>query len=57
MTQKSNKTFKNEIFPKRPKKNYAANKTDVYHVVDKWSLDMLDLKVYGPKKLEIIDMF
>ena len=27
--------------------NYATNKTDVYHIDDIWSLDMIDLKDYG----------
>ena len=27
----------------------STNKTDVYHRVEIWSLDMLDLKVYGPE--------
>ena len=49
MTQKSIKIFKNGIYSKPPKRNYPANKTDVYHVDDIWSLDMLDLKDYGPK--------
>ena len=33
------------------KKNYATNKTDVYHVDDIWSFDVLDLKVYGPESI------
>ena len=49
MTQKNIKKFINEIFSKGPKKYYATNKTDVYHVDDTWSLDILDLKVYGPE--------
>ena len=64
MTQKSIKTFINEIYSKPPKKGYATNKTDVYHIDDIWSLDILDLKDYGPKNnkgyrqvLVIIDNF
>ena len=49
MTQKNIKIFINEIYSKPPKKNYATNKTDVYHVDDIWSLDILDLKDYGPE--------
>ena len=49
MTQKNIKTFINEIYSKPPKKNYATNKTDVYHIDDIWSLDILDLKDYGPE--------
>ena len=63
-TQKTNKTFINEIFSKPTKKYYATNKTDVYHIHDIWSLDILDLKDYGPKNnrgyrdvLVIIDNF
>ena len=48
MTQKNIKIFINEIYSKAPKKNYATNKTDVYHIDDIWSLDILDLKDYGP---------
>ena len=49
MTQKNIKIFLNEIYSKPPKKYYATNKTDVYHVDDVWSLDILDLKDYGPE--------
>ena len=64
MTQKNIKIFINEIYSKGPKKNYITNKTDVYHIDDIWSLDVLDLKDYGPKNnrgyryvLVIIDNF
>ena len=64
MTQKNIKIFINEIYSKPPKKNYPTNKTDVYHIDDIWSLDILDLKDYGPKNnrgyryvLVIIDIF
>ena len=49
MTQKTIKTFINEIYSKPPKNIYATNKTDVYHIDDIWSLDTLDLKDYGPE--------
>ena len=64
MTQKNIKIFINEIYSKPPKRNYATNKTDVYFIDDIWSLDILDLKDYGPKKnrgyryvLVVIDNF
>ena len=64
MTQKNIKIFINEIYSKPPKKYYVTNKTDVYHIDDIWSLDILDLKDYGPKNnggyryvLVIIDNF
>ena len=64
MTQKNIKIFINEIYSKPPKRNYNTNKTDVYHIDDIWSLDILDLKDYGPKNnrgcryvLVIIDNF
>ena len=64
MTQKNIKLFINEIYSKPPKRNYATNKTDVYHIDDIWSLDILDLKDYGPKNnrgyryvLVVIDNF
>ena len=49
MTQKNIKTFINEIYSKPPKKNYNTNKTNVYYIDDIWSLDILDLKDYGPE--------
>ena len=49
MTQKNIKIFINEIYSKPPKRNYNTNKTDVYHIDDIWSLDILDLKDYGPE--------
>ena len=64
MSQKNIKIFINEIYSKPPKKNYVTNKTDVYHIDDIWSLDILDLKDYGPKNnrgyryvLVVIDNF
>ena len=64
MSQKNIKIFIDEIYSKGPKRNYAANKTDVYHIDDIWSLDKLDLKHYGPENnrgyryvLVIIDNF
>ena len=64
MTQKNIKIFINEIYSKPPRKNYATNKTDVYPIDDIWSLDILDLKDYGPENnrgyryvLVIIDNF
>ena len=64
MTQKNIKIFINEIYSKPPKKYYPTNKTDVYHIDNIWSLDILDLKDYGPKNnrgyryvLVVIDNF
>ena len=64
MTQKNIKIFINELYSKPPKKNYNTNKTDAYYIDDTWSLDILDLKEYGPKNnrgyryvLVIIDSF
>ena len=64
MTQKNIKILINEYFSKPPKRNYATNKTDVYHTDDIWSLDIIDLKSYGPVNnrgyryvLVIIDSF
>ena len=52
------------MYSKPPKKYYPTNKTDVYHIDDTWSLDILDLKDYGPENnrgyryvLLIIDNF
>ena len=64
MSQKNIKVYINEIYSKPPKKNYDTNKTNVYHIDDIWSLDILDLKDYGPENnrgyryvLVIIDSF
>ena len=64
MTQKSTKILISEIYSKGPKKYYPTNKTDVYHIDDIWSLDILDLKDYGSENnrryryvLVIIDIF
>ena len=64
MTQKNIRIFINEIYSKGAKRNYVTNKTDVYHIDDIWSLDILDLKDYGPENnrgsryvLVIIDNF
>ena len=48
MTQKNIKIFIDEIYSKPPKKKYVTNKTDVYYIDEIWSLDILDLKDYGP---------
>ena len=64
MSQKNIKIFINEIYSKPPKKNYLTNKTDVFFIDDIWSLDILDLKDYGPENnknyryvLVVIDNF
>ena len=64
MSQKNIKILINEIYSKPPKKYYPTNKTDVYHIDDIWSLDILDLKDYGPENnkryryvLVVIDNF
>ena len=43
MTQKTIKFF-TEIFSKPPEKDYPTNKTDIYHLDDIWSLDILNVK-------------
>ena len=64
MTQKNIKIFINEVYFEGPKRNYATNKSDVYHIDDIWSLDLSDLKDYGPENnrnyryvLVVIDNF
>ena len=49
MTQKNIKIFIDEIYSKPPRKSYPTNKTDVHHIDENWSLDILDLKDYGPE--------
>ena len=64
MSQKNIKIFIDVIYSKPPRKNYITNKTDVYHINDIWSLDILDLKDYGSENnrgyryvLVVIDNF
>ena len=64
MSQKNIKIFINEIYSKAPRKTYPTNKTNVYLIDDIWSLDILDLKDYGPENnrnyryvLVVIDNF
>ena len=47
----------NEVYSKGSKRNYITNKSDVYYIDDIWSVDLLDLKAYGPEKEEDTDMF
>ena len=49
MSQKNIKIFPNESYSKGPRKIYNTNKTNVYYIDDTWSLDILDLKDYGPE--------
>ena len=49
MTQKNIKIFTNEIYSKPPRKYSPTNKTNGYFIDDIWSLDILDLKDYGPE--------
>ena len=64
MTKKNIKIFTHEIYSKGARKSYPTNKTDVYHIDDIWSLDILDFKDYVPKNnrgyryvLVVIDNF
>ena len=49
MTQKTFESFINEFYSQAPKKSDVTNKANVIHNDDTWSLDMLDLKDYGPE--------
>ena len=64
MTQKTIKIFMNETYSKPSKRKYSTNKTDVFYIDFVWSLDILDLKDYGPENnrnyrciLVVIDNF
>ena len=53
-----------ELSFKAPKKNNPTNRTDVYDKDDTWSLDIIDLKGFGPENkrnyryaLAVIDTF
>ena len=48
MTQKTIKRFIIEVYLKPAKTIYATYKTDVFFKDDIWSLDIPDLKQYGP---------
>ena len=49
MTNETINIFMDEICSKPLKKNYVTSKTDVYHYDGIWSLDIVDLKDYGPE--------
>ena len=49
MTQRTIETFTDEICSKPTKEIYLTYKADSYHIDNNWSLEKLDLKVYGPK--------
>ena len=49
MTRKNIKLVINEFYSKKPKKNYLTNKINIFHIDDIWSLEILDLKDYGPE--------
>ena len=49
MTRRKIKIFINEIHCKAPKKNYATNETDFYHIHDASSLDLSDINDYCPE--------
>ena len=49
MAQRTNNILIDEKFSKTLKKTYITNKINVYHFDDTWSLDILDLKGYGPE--------
>ena len=49
MTHKSIKIFEDEKYSKGPQKIHITNKTDVHHFDDIPSLNILDLKDYGPE--------
>ena len=53
MTQNWIKIIIDEIYSKPLKKFYATNETNVYHIDDIWSLDLLDLKDYGSEKKRV----
>ena len=50
LNDSDNNFFKNEIYSKAPEKAIPTNETYVYHNIDFWPLDILDLEDYGPEK-------
>ena len=42
MVKKITTNFIQEVYVKRPKKNFATNKIDVFYIGDIWSMDLLD---------------
>ena len=46
-TQRTNEKFIDENYFKAPKKTTPLTKTDVFHINDTRTLDILDLKDYG----------
>ena len=56
MTLKRINVYLNEIYRNGPNWNYITNKTNVYYVGKIWSVDILDLKDYGSKKMDVTDV-
>ena len=44
---RNNTLFVKELYAKPPMKNYATNKTDLYHINDALRMYILDLTDYG----------
>ena len=51
------KIFIKEIYSPSPEKNYDTNKTVIESSDDSWSSDLLDMNDYGPKKIEVLDIY
>ena len=51
------KIFTDGLYSKPPKKNYETNKTMIMSIDDTWTSDLLDMSDYGPKTIEVIDMY
>ena len=57
MTNRFISVFSTAIIANPQKMKDSINKIDVYYMNDTWNMILLDLNVYGPKKLTDIDMF
>ena len=47
VTEKTIRSFIDEIYSKPPKKNYITNKTEIYFIDNVWISGILDLRDYG----------
>ena len=50
------KFFVNEIFVKPARRKYIVSKIDASYIGENWSMVLLDLNEYGPKKKKILDL-
>ena len=46
-----------EVYSKSRRRKYITKKSKIYHIVDTWSMDLLDLTDSGTEKIDCMDVF